>query len=280
MKSKLFSMLSRILGGRRAIALVGGAAMIIAAPASAEPSRDRSSGGVLERTTRAVGAKTSAPRGPSAEPLQERGCTDDSPCAQPPVASQSDTRYVGATGRARIRVHRSEDKKARPPLKMDISFELGLHSVHDSDGAGVASLRLGSGRFGATVDAIHYVESSPAVNGSDRVYMTLWSLGARARLLSLGHTRLWLEAGLGGVSSNQFEPLTGLVLSTELEHRVHPEVKLRGAARYFAFNENMRASELRAGIGVYFLTLGYRSFAFQDTGEALHGPEFGLAFDF
>ncbi len=263
-------------------ALCTGAALFVASSGFAEPERERPRGGVLERTTGAVGAKTSAPTN-GAERSREEGCINGSRCDQAAVVDRRDrrdTRYAGAAGGVAIRRGGSARENPKPPIRLDIAVEAGLHAVRGSDGAGVAAFRIGSGRFAAAIDATHYIESSSATDDPERVYMTRWSLGARARVMSFGPTALWLEAGLSGANSNRFEPLTGVALSAALEHRIRSDVEIRGAARYFAFNENVRARELRGGIGVYFLTLGYRWFAFEETGEPLHGPEFGLAFDF
>ena len=235
-----------------------------------------SQGGALGRTTRAVGAKTnSSPSSGGSSSGSNSGSSSSG-------YDSYDTRpvyypgyYGGCYGCAPAGPStQAGNQTAR------VSIDLGIQSVRNSDGAATAALRVASGRFAIGLDAIRYFEDTPADDGSDSVYMNLWAITAQGRLLDMGATSLWLQAGVGGTNSNNFEALSGAVIGAELAHVVNPNLDLYASGRYFILSEQMRASELRAGIGVSFLTLGYRTFAFEDAGEPLHGPEFGLSFGF
>lgn len=263
------------------LGLIVGPSVVLETPVAwageGKASSSSSRGGALGRTTRAVGAKTnSAPSSSGSSSNSGSGSSSsyDSSYDTDP------TYYPGYYGGCYGCTPAGPSTSSGSHLPARVSVDMGVQSVRDSDGAASAGLRVSSGRFGLGIDAIRYFEDTPASDGSDSVYMNLWAITGQGRLLDVGGTSLWLQAGVGGTTSNEFEPLSGAVFGAELAHVVNQNLDLYASARYFILTEEMRASELRAGVGVSFLKLGYRTFAFEDAGEPLHGPEFGLNFGF
>ena len=257
-----------------------GAAFLLAtsAPAVAGSSR-QGSGGALSQTTRAVSAKTN-PSGSSGG--SSSSSNDSSSSSDSYDYDDGSGYYTGAAG-----CYSCTRPTGLPPEYSGsgptMSLKMGLQSVKDSDGAAMAAMRVRSGSFGLAISGTHYFEQAPAADGSDTVYLNIWAITGQARLIDSERSSLWLQGGLSGTTSNNgFEPLLGATLGAEVEHVVNRTIDIYASGRYYVLQEGVHAIELRAGVGLSFLTLGYRTFDFYnvDGSVPLHGPEFGVSLGF
>lgn len=266
---------SRVFAPGIAVALVA-----LATPTMAGPSRE-SSGGALSRTTSEVHERTSSSHSSDSSDSDDSSDSYDSSDSDD---SDSDDSEIGfyTSGGGCYDCARFHSPGAYTPLfpEVHVAVNLGLQSVHDSDGAAMASVRIKGTRFGLALTGTRYFEEGQALDGTTTIYMNLWAATAEARLIDVGKTALWLSGGAGGVTSNQFDPLTGVTFGAKITHDFNPNLGFYGGVRYFILPDGLGAGEYTGGITVAFLNLGYRSFAFDDAGEALHGPEFGIAFGF
>jgi hypothetical protein len=163
----------------------------------------------------------------------------------------------------------------REPVRLSLS--LGLQSVEGSDAAvsGAAALRLGG--FGLAIEGAQYFER--VAGGDETIYMDIWSMRMAGRVLRLGAGELWIEGGVGGTGSSEFERISGTVIGASFVHASGREISLRGGARYYVFEHDLSATEAHADFGVSFLSVGYRVLAF-GVGPALHGPGLGVRAEF
>lgn len=162
----------------------------------------------------------------------------------------------------------------------EINLDLALHSVDDSDGAAVVSLRVSQGGFGIGVDDVSYFERLPLPDGTTgQIRMDLWSINLAGRIARTGDTDLWIIGGVGGASSNEFDPLYGPVVGLSIDHHVGGAISLQGSARLFFLDHDIDAREYRAGIKASVVTLGYRTLQF-NVGPPLRGPEVGVSLSF
>jgi hypothetical protein len=155
---------------------------------------------------------------------------------------------------------------------------LGIHSVEDSNGAGVVSLRSSFGASGIELDDIRYFER---MADGEYLSMDVWAIGFAHRAMSMGQddrTALWLKGGLAGARSEGLA-LLGAVVGAELAHNLSPALGVEASARYFLLQDDIRAIELRAGIAASVLRVSYRMMRF-DVGPPLRGPEVGVALSF
>lgn len=162
-----------------------------------------------------------------------------------------------------------------PPTRLMLA--VGLQSVEGSDGAARGGLHISKGGLGLSASMARYFERGPAMGGA--IFMDVWSVAAAGRLLHAGGSELWLHGGLGGTGSTEFEPLMGPVIGAALVHPLGGNLGLRGSVRHYVLEQDTRASEASAGIGVSFLSVGYRVLRF-NVGPVLHGPEFDLTLRF
>lgn len=143
----------------------------------------------------------------------------------------------------------------------------------------MGSLRMLKGKLGIGLSGRRYVERAPALDGSDTIHMDIWTLVFMGRGYHTDRTSLWLNGGIGGSKSNEFESLTGATVGVRLEHALLSSVSVHGSARYFILEQDMRARELHAGVSISYIRFGYRLFSF-DVGQRLQGPEFGVSLQF
>lgn len=259
-------------GGRKRAALGpvlgiwAAAAMAVGtAPAHADGKRESALGArTLARTTSAVRSHTSAPPasggggGTAPRPVRTGYVYEDGyHCATCPP-------YVGGPTWAR---------GSTPPARLSVS--LGMQSVEGSDGAVSAAVRLRSGGLGLAIEGAQYFERGLALDGSELVRMDVWALSASGRVLRVGDGELWVEGGLGGAGSTEFERLMGLVIGGAFTHPLGDRMKLRGGARYYVLEQETQIGEAYADFGVWFLSVGYRALRF-NVGPPLHGPQVGV----
>jgi hypothetical protein len=178
-----------------------------------------------------------------------------------------------------------------PPAPPRLDLFVGAQSVKESDGAIALSTRLSHRGIGFGISSLSFFERSepagafrPSGQGdlpsAEWIRMDVFSLHVAGRLIDTGATELWLEGGLGGARSNQFETLLGTSAGAELEHRLGGDLALIGGARWLFLEHGIRARELRAGVRAAFVHVGYRRLEFVDAGPPLEGPEAGVAFRF
>jgi hypothetical protein len=167
-----------------------------------------------------------------------------------------------------------------PAEPVRVSLSLGLQSVTGSDAALSGTARVRMGGFALALEGAQYVERAAGSAGAtDAIYMDIWSMRLAGRVLRLGAGELWIEGGMGGTGSSEFERVSGTVVGASLVHAPGGNVTLRGGARYYAFEHDLHATEAHADFGVSFLSVGYRVLAF-GVGPALHGPALGVHAEF
>jgi hypothetical protein len=168
-----------------------------------------------------------------------------------------------------------------PVEPVRLSLSLGLQSVEGSDAAvsGAAAVRLGG--FALAIEGAQYFErvAGSTAGSGETIYMDIWSMRMAGRVLRLGAGELWIEGGMGGTGSTEFERVSGTVIGASFVHAPGREISLRGGARYYVFEHDLSATEAHADFGVSFLSVGYRVLAF-GVGPALHGPGLGVHAEF
>jgi hypothetical protein len=167
-----------------------------------------------------------------------------------------------------------------PAEPVRVSLALGLQSVEGSDAAvsGLARVRLGG--FALALEGAQYFERMAGAGGEvETIKMDIWSMRLAGRVLRLGAGELWIEGGMGGTGSSEFPRVSGTVIGAAFVHAPGGHIALRGGARYYAFEHDLRATEAHADFGVSFLSVGYRVLAF-GVGPALHGPSVGVHAEF
>lgn len=164
--------------------------------------------------------------------------------------------------------------------KPEIDLGFAIHSVENSDGAAVMSLRVSQGGFGIGLDDTSYFEELPMADGSvGHIRMDLWSINLAGRIAYTERTELWLTGGVAGAHSTEFEALHGPVVGMAIDHHVGGAVSLQGSARLFFLEDDVDAREYRAGVKASIVTLGYRQLQF-NVGPPLQGPEVGVQLSF
>lgn len=261
---------SRLL--HHTIGLAAVAALLAGHTGLAAAGPTRSQGGALSQAARAVSESVSEPAQPSSPPpVQHHDVNRYEP--HPPDEYGG---YAGGSSYGSTTYPRSAQGVSQ---ESNVSLELGLHPVKDSDGATVGSARLSKGFLGILLSGSHYFEQAPSMTGADQITMNVWTVSGTARLYDSPATEVWIEGGVGGTSSTEFERIMGPALGIQVEHAVTPALGMRGSARYYVLEQDIHASEARASIGVSYFSVGYRIFAF-NVGPALRGPEVGVALRF
>jgi hypothetical protein len=245
-------------------------------------SRSGSRAGTLSKTTSAVREHTDSHSrsGPGAPPS---GHAPESPRTEyiyydpHPSWYRSCLTCVPAVGGPYYAGHMEARHGPVPPTRLALS--VGLQSVEGSEGAARIDLQLAKGSLGISASMSRYFERGAAMDGSGVVLMDVWAVTAAGRIVHAGESELWIHGGLGGTGSNEFESLMGPVIGSAIVHPLSRSIRLRGDLRYFVLEQATRASEASAGIGVSFLSVGYRAFRFH-VGPMLHGPELALTLRF
>ncbi len=254
----------------RPLVMAAGLALA-AAPAAASPSKEEG-GGPLSQVVNGLKEKSGQTGGGGSG----GGAVGDPAPSTPPPESNwgvSGAVYTGEYG--------------PPPAGLgpyptggdtETRIYLGLHSVEGSNGAGVASLRSSFGDNGLELDDIRYFER---MADGQYLSMDVWSMSLAHRAVATGkgnRTALWLKGGLAGAHSDGLG-LFGAVVGAELTHNLGPSLGFETGARYFFYQDDIRAVELRAGVAASILRVSYRLLRF-DVGPPLRGPELGVALSF
>ncbi len=243
---------------------------------SSRSSSSSSSGGALSRTTRAVsGSSGSSSSQPAASGSSSTSRdSDTSGMYYEPEYGSSGNAVCYTCGP--VGAPYTQKRNGPPPR---LALRLGMQSVKDSDGAFIGSLRVLRRRIGLGVSGAHYFERAPALDGSDRIYMNLWSFHGIAEVFGDERTKLFVTGGLSGAGSNNFEEgrFLGPAVGAEVEYRLNDTLALQGGARYYILEHGVRAREARAGVVASFLSVGYRIVEFDADGAVpLQGPEFSI----
>ena len=158
-------------------------------------------------------------------------------------------------------------------VPVQVSLSLGLQSVVGSDAALSGAARVSLGGFALALEGAQYVEG--VAGAGDAITMDIWSMRMAGRVLRLGAAELWIEGGMGGTGSSEYERMGGTVIGAAFVHTPGRHLSLRGGARSYVFEHDLQATETHAEFGVSFLSVGYRVLAF-GVGPALHGPGVGV----
>ena len=235
--------------------------------------------GSLAKTTKSIANKQQSSRGSSG---QSAGGSDRSRPAGYYV-DYDDGYYSGragyyATYRAPCTGCAPVAITEKKPLPTRVDFRATYENVQDSDGSLNLDARVSSGPFGFGFAVSSYYEAER--DAPEAVRMTLWEGNVAGRaLLAHERTEVWLTLGFAGLHSNQFETVLGGALGAQLRHEITGGLSIDGRARGMVFEDDISASELRAGVTASVLHLGYRYLRF-NVGPALQGPEVGLSLRF
>jgi hypothetical protein len=162
-----------------------------------------------------------------------------------------------------------------------VDLYLGVQDVRDSDGSVSLALRASHEWFGIGFAGTSYFEEVPhGPDGPESIRLDVWGLSGALRIVGGGAepTELWLSGGLAGASSSEFQ-IFGGVVGAELDHRLGGELGIGASARLYAWQDDVRATELGVAARASVLRIGYRVLAF-NVGPPLKGPELGIAVRF
>jgi hypothetical protein len=150
--------------------------------------------------------------------------------------------------------------------------------VYESDGSFSAEIGFNEGRFRLGGAISRYYERQ---QGQDALTFTVPSLYIGFRIDDGGPTRVHIEAGVTGATTNN-DPVmdssvTGFLGGLRVEHPVSRRVAVVGDAQGMIFDKDVKAMAARAGLrfGHFQATVRYLDL---NVGPALFGPEVGLRF--
>ncbi len=164
------------------------------------------------------------------------------------------------------------------PRTVSVDFYFGAQKVHESDGSLSLDLAFNEGRFRIGGSFSRYFEKQ---EGAETLTMTMPALYLGWRIDDGGPTRVHLEVGALGLESDN-DPVMdssigGLSGGVRVEHRMSRRVTLLGDAQAMAFEHDVRAGAIRAGVRLGFLQASLR-YLNLNVGPALYGPEIGISF--
>jgi hypothetical protein len=173
------------------------------------------------------------------------------------------------------------DDSATPP-RPDESARLegyfGAQKVLESDGAIGAELAVVDRRLRLAGTLTRYYERQPS---GTTLTMTMPTLALGVRIDDSRTTRVYLEAGAAGALTKH-DPvmdssITGFLGGVHAEHSITRRTSLIGDARIMAFQDDVRAAVLRAGVRYGLVQASFSVLDF-NVGPALYGPEVGVRF--
>jgi len=173
----------------------------------------------------------------------------------------------------------AEPATPEPPRSVFVDFYAGAQKVYESDGSLSAELAFNEGRFRFGGTVTHYFEGQ---EGLDALTFTVGSLYLGWRIDDGGPTRAWLEAGAVGARTRHDPAMDssvgGVLGGVRVEHTLIPKrITLLGDAQVMAFEDDVRAGAVRAGVRFGNLQATFR-YLDLNVGPALFGPEIGLAY--
>jgi hypothetical protein len=243
-------------------------------PLAAEAGRDRGSsgggGGRLGQVSSGLGAATGGGGGRSSSSSDNRRTDDDRyrhehvEYVQPVIVTDAGGMPVAAS------------PTRRPSPQVD--FYAGAQKVHESDGSLSLELAFNEGRFRLGGSLSRYYERQ---QDADALTFTLGTLYLGWRVDDGGPTRAYLEVGgVGGRTRNDpvmNSSVGGVLGGVRVEHRVSRRISVVGDAQVMAFEHDVRAGAMRAGVRYGHLQATLRYFDL-NVGPALFGPEVGIRF--
>ena len=139
-------------------------------------------------------------------------------------------------------------KPAKPEEGARFTGYFGAQKVFESDGAISAELAVADRRLRLAGTLTRYYERQPT---GTTLTMTMPTLTLGVRIDDSATTHVYLEAGAAGAMTKH-DPvmdssITGFVGGVHAEHGITKRASLVGDARIMAFQDNVRASVLRAG---------------------------------
>lgn len=167
---------------------------------------------------------------------------------------------------------------AKPADRAHVEGYLGAQKVFESDGAVGLELAVVDRRLRLAGTLTRYYERQPS---GSTLTMTMPTLALGVRIDDSRTTRVFLEAGAAGAMTRH-DPvmdssITGFLGGVHVDHSITKRTSLIGDARFIAFQDDVRASSLRAGIRYGFVQAAFSVLDF-NVGPALYGPELGVRF--
>lgn len=155
---------------------------------------------------------------------------------------------------------------------------VGAQKVFESDGAVALELAVSDRWFRIGGSLTRFYERQL---NREALTLTMPSLAFGVRIDDSATTRVYLEAGAVGAITKH-DPMmdssiTGALGGVLVEHSLSKATTLIGAAKVMAFQDDVRATSVRAGLRYRHLQASFTVLDF-NVGPALYGPEFGVGF--
>jgi hypothetical protein len=155
----------------------------------------------------------------------------------------------------------------------------GAQKVFESDGAIALELAISDRRLRLAGGLTRFYEEQ---SSGDALTLTMPSLALGVRIDDSASTRVYLEGGaVGALTKNDpmmaDSSITGALGGVYAEHALSKRAMLVGGARVMAFQDDVRATSLRAGIRYRHVQASFSVLDF-NVGPALYGPEIGVGF--
>lgn len=155
----------------------------------------------------------------------------------------------------------------------------GVQSVDGSDGSMTLQLRVTYGDLALDVRGTGFYETIGSGEDMEQLHLDLGNLGGGYRAFAEGETAVWLEGGMGYVSTVDDLRFVGAYGGARVDHRLRGEVSVSAEARYFVMEDDVRILEAVAAAKLSILRVAYRVVDF-NVGPPLKGPEVGVALTF
>ena len=159
-----------------------------------------------------------------------------------------------------------------------VSAYAGAQKVFESDGSIALELAVSDRRLRVAGALTRFYERQQA---GDTLTLTMPSLALGVRIDDSRTTRVYVEAGMVAAMTKH-DPMmdstvNGVLGGVHAEHSLSRHTTLIGAAKLMAFEDDVRAASLRAGIRYRHLQASFSIVDF-NVGPALYGPEIGVGF--
>jgi hypothetical protein len=155
----------------------------------------------------------------------------------------------------------------------------GVQSVEGSDGSMTLQLRVTYDDLALDFRGTGFFEQVGSGEDMEQLHLDLGTLGGGYRVFHDTETGVWLEGGMGYVSSVDDLNFLGGFGGARVEHRLGGDISVSGEARYFVMSDDVRILEAVASAKLSVLRVAYRVVDF-NVGPPLKGPEVGVALTF
>lgn len=155
----------------------------------------------------------------------------------------------------------------------------GLQSVEGSDGSMTLQLRVTYGDLALDIRGTGFYETVGSGEDMEQIHLDLGTLGGGYRVYGEGRTSVFLEAGMGYVSSVDDLSFLGAYGGARVDRQLRGEVSVGAEARYFVMEDDVRIVEVVGAARMSILRIAYRIVDF-NVGPPLKGPEVGVALTF